>query len=98
MMVKAQEDRQGRDQYHGKSWMHVNVKTAICFSTTGPLKLTHITQNGMTGENCTFARKRGQSQVFHWLEQQPCRWEIGRPMSGTAAMERDEKQKLPKAW
>ena len=97
MMVKAQEDRQGRDRYHGKSTDAREREPPSASAPTGPLKLTHITQNGMTGE-LHIRKEEIQSQVFRpgWNQPTMSLEELG-DREVAAAMERDEKQKVAEA-
>jgi immunoglobulin-binding protein 1 len=104
MMVKAQEDRQGRDRYHGKLMdtrererEPSSASASSSSAPSGPLKLTHITQNGMTGE-LHIRKEELQSQVFRagWNQPTMSLEELG-DREVAAAMERDEKQKVAEA-
>jgi immunoglobulin-binding protein 1 len=97
MMVKAQEDSQGRDRYTGKSTDAREREPPSQSAPSGPLKLTHITQNGMTGE-LHIRKEEIQSQVFRpgWNQPTMSLEELG-DREVAAAMERDEKQKVAEA-
>lgn len=97
MMVQAQEDKQGRDRYTGKSKDGREREPPGQSAPTGPLKLTHITQNGMTGE-LHIRKEEIQSQVFRagWNQPTMSLEELG-DREVAAAMERDEKQKVAEA-
>jgi immunoglobulin-binding protein 1 len=96
MMVKAQEDQQGRDRHTGKTVKDDRDREPPQMSKE-PLKLTHITQNGMTGE-LTIKKEEIQSQIFRpgWNQPTMSLEELGdREMK--AAIERDERQKVAEA-
>jgi immunoglobulin-binding protein 1 len=100
MMVKAQEDRQGRERYTGKSTdarEREPPSASSALRSNEPLKLTHITQNAATGQ-LTIRKEEIQSQVFRagWNQPTMSLEELGdREMA--AAIERDERQKMAEA-
>jgi immunoglobulin-binding protein 1 len=96
MMCKAQQDRQGQEKYTGKSTDDRAPPDERVLSNQ-PLKLTHITQNSVTGQ-LHIRKEEIQSQVFKagWNQPTMSLEELG-DKEMKEAMERDARQKESEA-